>query len=593
MSNVTCPHCNRLLQSNRWPGGNIRCGQCGGVFEIPEIPDEPEITLGLTDPIESDKVDFVDHIGDGGMELRAINEEIKILRATRKKIGFRDWCTRHVPGSDAISLNPVLFYTMITLAFAITAGAGAALIVGKWGHPGGIVFGTLLLCPPATLCVWYLFSASQEEREINRDLNGKLEEFEEQVSLLKKWRRKQALELKRKHKLLAREQKSDREARYARETRQAEGKSSEGFFRTFGMLHILVTKKTKRIHNGCADCSNTWYPRGADMAAKCPRCGSRNVVLCPEAALVGVCMFVFYVVLGGFIVGSMITRPPHNPQEMESEKEGHQIRDEALQGVDQQQIAKQQGEEWERLEMEKQQMEIARQEKETAKKEREGQEALEKIRKERERLENLSEADMKEIRTLLKGSPAETALGLKTVIRLGSNGEEALPEVLELVDGERTRRQALKALEAIGPASIPGLVEIMKKQTAGEKMEIATLLISIDKRDNRVTDAVVPVLVAALRPKDTNEPVCRPVIELIQTVGKPCVKAIFKALAEADDRGGVNANNRKFLFMALEKLGAEAYSEENVERVRQYKQKEKFVDVQAAATKAILAMSSR
>ncbi len=264
-----------------------------------------------------------------------------------------------------------------------------------------------------------------------------------------------------------------------------------------------------------------------------------------------------------------------------------------------QQIEKRKREELQRrqalqeLEMEKQQMEIARQEQETAKKERERQEGLAKIRKEEERLENLSETDMKEIRTLLKGSPAKTALGLKTVIRLGSKGEEALPEVLDLVDSQRTRGQALKALEAIGRASIPGLVEIMKKQTAAEKLEIATLLISIDKRDKRVTDAVVPVLVAALRPKDINEPVCRPVIELIKTVGKPCVKEIFKALAAADDQGGVNANNRKFLFMALEQLGAEAYSEDNVERLRQYKQKEKFVDVQAAATKAILAMSSR
>ncbi len=211
-----------------------------------------------------------------------------------------------------------------------------------------------------------------------------------------------------------------------------------------------------------------------------------------------------------------------------------------------------------------------------------------------QQLDHLGAAQTTELKPVLRQKDTTIIIrGLETVIRLGSKGEEALPEVLDLVDSQRTRGQALKALEAIGRASIPGLVEIMKKQTAAEKLEIATLLISIDKRDKRVTDAVVPVLVAALRPKDINEPVCRPVIELIKTVGKPCVKEIFKALAAADDRGGVNANNRKFLFMALEQLGAEAYSEDNVERLRQYKQKEKFVDVQAAATKAILAMSSR
>ena len=161
--------------------------------------------------------DFDDHVGDGGMELRALKEEIRILKGRRKKIGFRNWCIRHVPGSDAFSESPRLFCTMITLAFTSTAGGGVALIVGKWGHPGGIVFGTLLLCPATAICAWYRISAIDEEREINSDLDIKLEELQEQVSLLQKWQRKQAMELKRRHKLLAQKEKAERKARYAEE----------------------------------------------------------------------------------------------------------------------------------------------------------------------------------------------------------------------------------------------------------------------------------------------------------------------------------------------------------------------------------------
>jgi hypothetical protein len=33
----------------------------------------------------------------------------------------------------------------------------------------------------------------------------------------------------------------------------------------------------KRPLNECTDCCATWYPRGSDLSARCPKCGSENV----------------------------------------------------------------------------------------------------------------------------------------------------------------------------------------------------------------------------------------------------------------------------------------------------------------------------
>lgn len=37
--------------------------------------------------------------------------------------------------------------------------------------------------------------------------------------------------------------------------------------------------KTLRSQNKCGSCSNTWYPRGKNLSAVCPRCGSENVAV--------------------------------------------------------------------------------------------------------------------------------------------------------------------------------------------------------------------------------------------------------------------------------------------------------------------------
>lgn len=34
---------------------------------------------------------------------------------------------------------------------------------------------------------------------------------------------------------------------------------------------------TKRSLNKCADCKNTWYPKGKDLSSRCPECKSTNV----------------------------------------------------------------------------------------------------------------------------------------------------------------------------------------------------------------------------------------------------------------------------------------------------------------------------
>ncbi len=38
---------------------------------------------------------------------------------------------------------------------------------------------------------------------------------------------------------------------------------------------------TDRPQNGCETCGHTWFPRGSDLSAKCPRCGSQNVTIIP------------------------------------------------------------------------------------------------------------------------------------------------------------------------------------------------------------------------------------------------------------------------------------------------------------------------
>src|SRR5436309_385556 len=42
---------------------------------------------------------------------------------------------------------------------------------------------------------------------------------------------------------------------------------------------------TKRPQNVCRSCGYSWYPRGKNVSAQCPRCGSPEVELAIEALL--------------------------------------------------------------------------------------------------------------------------------------------------------------------------------------------------------------------------------------------------------------------------------------------------------------------
>jgi len=184
-----------------------------------------------------------------------------------------------------------------------------------------------------------------------------------------------------------------------------------------------------------------------------------------------------------------------------------------------------------------------------------------------ERMSHLSDADMKDVRALLAmtDKPQAVQIGLEAVRRLGPKAREALPELA----------QHLSAAEG------------------KHKLEMALALAAIDAKDEKIAEAVSPILIAALRPDTKNDKPNEAVLKAIAAVGQPAVREIFKALAAADDRGVINANNRKALFLALQRLGREAYSEANVQLLRDYQKKERYRDVQEAAGKAIYAMLPR
>jgi hypothetical protein len=219
-----------------------------------------------------------------------------------------------------------------------------------------------------------------------------------------------------------------------------------------------------------------------------------------------------------------------------------------------------------------------------------------------ERMKGAAEGDLADVRTLLgmKAHPDAVRLGLLGVTRLGPKARDCLPAVLDVFagDDDEVCKASVPALRALGPAARPAvepLAERLPRCPPKRQMEIALVLTAIDPADPKVARAVTPLLVRNLHPDalDKNGPP-EMLLESIKVIGAPTVPLIFAVLEEsAGQRGAVAANHRKYLFLALERLGPVAYSEANLEKVRAYTSPkvELYQDVRTAAGKARRAMT--
>jgi len=220
-----------------------------------------------------------------------------------------------------------------------------------------------------------------------------------------------------------------------------------------------------------------------------------------------------------------------------------------------------------------------------------------------ERMKAVNASNLPEVRALLKLRQSSEAvqMGLLGVTQLGPKAKECLPEVLEAFAGEdaKVRQAVVPALRAMGPAAREAsgaLTSSLPKSTPAHQREIALVLTALDPANPKVIELIVPLLVQNLNPETLpdKQPPPEMLLQSIQEMGEPTVDLIFAALEEATgQRGAVAANHRKYLFLALERLGKVAYSESNMRKVTSYTspKKEIFTDVRTAAGKARRAMA--
>lgn len=189
-----------------------------------------------------------------------------------------------------------------------------------------------------------------------------------------------------------------------------------------------------------------------------------------------------------------------------------------------------------------------------------------------------------------------------------TSATESVPSLIEtLVSGSQPARKnsahklasicesiGLKAVKPWRPKAkeaLPELLKLLPTLQGNDKTELAMLLAAIDPKDNKVAEAIGPILVGALRPEHPDDKPNKAILEAIAAIGQPVVDEIFKALEKAGDIGVKNADHRKALFVALQRLGREAYSEENAKRLQRYWTKERYRDVQAEAARALKEMT--
>jgi hypothetical protein len=218
-----------------------------------------------------------------------------------------------------------------------------------------------------------------------------------------------------------------------------------------------------------------------------------------------------------------------------------------------------------------------------------------------ERMGKITEADTKDVRSLLgmTAKPEMVLIGLKAVAGLGRKAEEAVADVILLLKHSDPQVQSVsqRTLLSLGPAaksSLPELLKIFADTEGEQKQQMAVRLASIDAKNTKVVQAIGPVLVEALRPNNVEDKPNPAVLKSIEAIGPLAVGDILKALETADGKKGlINANHRKALFLALQRLGPKVYSEGLIQLLRQYQKREFFPEVKQAASDAIYAILPR
>jgi hypothetical protein len=171
---------------------------------------------------------------------------------------------------------------------------------------------------------------------------------------------------------------------------------------------------------------------------------------------------------------------------------------------------------------------------------------------------------------------------------------------------------AVKGLGNHAKSAIPDLARPLKGDDLARELPVALSLVDIDPQDKRVTASALPVLVAALKPGAVSsfssmarlssidqlaaeKGIESKVLDALAAVGAPSADALFKALDDAQGRGGDKSIHRKALLQAFVKLGRKAHSEENLEKLKfwTYPSKEIYPDVRQAAERAIIALKYR
>jgi hypothetical protein len=219
----------------------------------------------------------------------------------------------------------------------------------------------------------------------------------------------------------------------------------------------------------------------------------------------------------------------------------------------------------------------------------------------RVRMKAATASDLPDLRTLLrmKDHPEAVQVGLVGVTRLGPKAQDCLADVLDAFAGsdDEVCKACVPSLRAMGPAARTAVDPLLARLPGcppKRQMEIACVLAGVDPTNARVVRAAAPLLVRNLHPEalDKQGP-DEMLLASIKEIGATTVPLIFAALDEANQRGAVAANHRKYLFFALERLGPLAYSEDNLQKVRAYTNPklELYQDVRTAAGKARRAMT--